>query len=165
MDCSMRDGNKIREVIICIKKLSRREQDPLEDSDASSTLEFETTTDPTALMAKGDRDPGSIRDYRPFMYDESVLLAAFEKRFLECPTIVVSLGILNFEDSNYSLRVCKDVQNYLGHMPESYDRNDWNTIFRKQTLEEDIELQKRFMISSRKVHNIIQIAKTFRSSS
>ena len=59
-------------------------------------------------------------------------------------------GILNFEDSNYSLRVCKDVQNYLGHMPESYDRNDWNTIFRKQTLEEDIELQKRFMISFRK---------------
>ena len=42
------------------KKLSRREQDPLEDSDASSTLEFETTIDPTALMAKCDRDPGSI---------------------------------------------------------------------------------------------------------
>ena len=120
------------------RKLPRREKDPLEDSDASSTLEFETTTDPTALMAKGDRDPGSSRDYRPFMYDERVPLAAFEKKFLECPMIVVSLGILNFEDSNYSLRTCKDVQNYLGHMPEPYDRNDWNTIFRKGTLEEDI---------------------------
>ena len=42
------------------------------------------------------------------------------------------------------------MQNYLGHMPESYDRNDWNTIFRKGTLEEDIELQKRFMKSLRK---------------
>ena len=122
------------------KKLPRREQDPLEDSDAESTLEFETTKDPIALMAK-DRESGSTRDYRPFMYDESVPSASFEEKFLECPTIVVSLGILNFEDSNYSLRVCKDVQNYLGHMPESYDRNDWNTIFRKQTLADDVDLQ------------------------
>ena len=125
------------------KKPPRREKDPLDESDASSTLEFETTRDPTALMAKGDRDPGSSREYRPFMYDERVPMAAFEKKFLECPTIVVSLGILNFEDSNYSLRTCKDVQNYLGHMPESYDRTDRNTIFRKGTLEDDIWSCKR----------------------
>ena len=103
-----------------------REKDTLSESDAESTLEF----DPTALMTKGGKGDkkGGSQVERQFMYDESAVRRKFHPEFLKCPTIVVSMGLLNFEDSNYSEGVSKPVQKYLGHIPESYDRNDWNTI-------------------------------------
>ena len=123
---------------------SKADADALDDMDASSTLEF----DPIAVMAKGDRDRKTEpRGYRPFMYDNRIPMKQFDKSFLECPTILVSMGILNFEDSSYSLRICKEVQKHLRHIPESYDRNDWNTIFRKRGLQDDEDLQKRFIKS------------------
>ena len=62
---------------------SKVDGDALDDTDASSTHEF----DHTALMAKGDRGKrAEPRGYRPFMYDDRILMKQFEKKVLGMPS-------------------------------------------------------------------------------
>ena len=81
------------------------------------------------------------------MYDMTAQLRDIPDDHMNAKTIIVSCGVLNFEDSNYSKRKCKEVQKYLHHDPTSYDRNDWCDKVEPGKISSDKELMKKIRMS------------------